>query len=184
MRFSCRKALKHMDVSRRHAPSGRQQDASCPDENCPAGLVETCALGWRPSPPQGGFCGCRQSPLLSPRPRQLSCACEYGMLSDPDELLYNLEELVQACTPLPKLSSLTPDEAARIKERCDSGRAAARASLEATGRTHKGKTSLGRPKAADAAQVAAWRREQGATIAATMAHFGISRATVARYCAT
>jgi putative DNA-invertase from lambdoid prophage Rac len=74
-------------------------------------------------------------------------------------------------------------ERERIRERCDSGRAAAKASLEATGRTHRGKVSMGRPKAADAAQVAAWRREHGASISATMAHFGISRATVARYCA-
>ena len=81
------------------------------------------------------------------------------------------------------LAQIADMERMRIKERCDSGRAAARASLEATGRTHKGKASLGRPKAADASQVAAWRREHGATIAATMAHFGISRATVARYCA-
>ena len=81
------------------------------------------------------------------------------------------------------LAQIADMERMRIKERCDSGRAAARASLDATGRTHKGKASLGRPKAADAAQVAAWRREHGATIAATMAHFGISRATVARYCA-
>lgn len=81
------------------------------------------------------------------------------------------------------LAQIADMERMRIKERCDSGRAAARASLEATGRTHKGKASLGRPKAADAAHVAAWRRENRATIAATMAHFGISRATVARYCA-
>jgi putative DNA-invertase from lambdoid prophage Rac len=82
------------------------------------------------------------------------------------------------------LAQIADMERMRIKERCDSGRAAARAALEATGRTHRGKVSLGRPKAADAAQVAAWRREHGASIAATMAHFGISRATVARYCAT
>ncbi|PXW71569.1 putative DNA-invertase from lambdoid prophage Rac [Blastomonas natatoria] len=81
------------------------------------------------------------------------------------------------------LAQIADMERMRIKERCDSGRAAARASVEATGRTHKGKARLGRPKAADAAQVAAWRREHGATIAATMAHLGISRATVARYCA-
>lgn len=82
------------------------------------------------------------------------------------------------------LAQIADMERMRIKERCDSGRAAAKASLEATGRTHRGKVSLGRPKAADAAQVAAWRREHGASIPATMAHFGISRATVARYCAT
>jgi putative DNA-invertase from lambdoid prophage Rac len=82
------------------------------------------------------------------------------------------------------LAQIADMERMRIKERCDSGRAAARASLEATGRTHRGKASLGRPKAANAAEVVAWRRENGASITATMAHFGISRATVARYCAT
>lgn len=82
------------------------------------------------------------------------------------------------------LAQMANIERDRIKERCDSGREAAKASLAATGRTHRGKASLGRPKAADAATVAAWRRENSATIAETMAHFGISRATVARYCAT
>lgn len=82
------------------------------------------------------------------------------------------------------LAQIANIERDRIKERCDSGREAAKASLATTGRTHKGKVSLGRPKAADANTVATWRRENGATIAATMAHFGISRATVARYCAT
>jgi len=81
------------------------------------------------------------------------------------------------------LAQIADMERMRIKERCDSGRAAARASLEATGRTHRGKASLGRPKAANAAEVVEWRREHGASITATMAHFGISRATVTRYCA-
>jgi len=81
------------------------------------------------------------------------------------------------------LAQIADMERQRIKERCDSGRDAAKIALAATGRTHRGKTSLGRPKAADAAEVVAWRRENGASISATMAHFGISRATVARYCA-
>lgn len=82
------------------------------------------------------------------------------------------------------LAQIADMERERIKERCDSGREAAKASLAATGRTHRGKASLGRPKAADAAEVASWRRENKASIPATMAHFGISRATVARYCAS
>lgn len=81
------------------------------------------------------------------------------------------------------LAQIADMERQRIKERCDTGRAAAIAALEATGRTHRGKASMGRPKAADPAEVVAWRRDNGATIAATMAHFGISKATVARYCA-
>lgn len=81
------------------------------------------------------------------------------------------------------LAQIADMERQRIKERCDSGREAAKAALEATGRTHRGKASLGRPKAAEAAEVAAWRRANAATLRDTMAHFGISRATVARYCA-
>lgn len=81
------------------------------------------------------------------------------------------------------LAQIADMERNRIKERCDAGRDAAKASLQATGRTHRGKVSLGRPKVADAAEVAAWRRENKASIPATMAQFGISRATVARYCA-
>jgi len=81
------------------------------------------------------------------------------------------------------LAQMADMERQRIKERCESGRRAARASLEATGRTHRGKESLGRPRAADAAEVRAWRAANGpATIRQTMDRFGISKATVARYC--
>ncbi|MCC2979050.1 recombinase family protein [Sphingomonas sp. IC4-52] len=80
------------------------------------------------------------------------------------------------------LAQMADMERQRIKERCESGRQAARAALAATGRTHKGKESLGRPKAANAAEVAAWRRENGASIKQTMERFNISKATVARYC--
>jgi putative DNA-invertase from lambdoid prophage Rac len=81
------------------------------------------------------------------------------------------------------LAQIADMERQRIKERCESGRQAARAALEATGRTHKGKESLGRPMAANATEVASWRRENSASIRQTMEHFGISKATVARYCA-
>lgn len=81
------------------------------------------------------------------------------------------------------LAQMAEIERSRIKERCDAGREAARASLSATGRTHRGKASLGRPKVADAAAVSSWRRENKASISETMAQFGISKATVARYCA-
>jgi len=82
------------------------------------------------------------------------------------------------------LAQMADMERHRIKERCDSGREAARAALEATGRTHRGKESLGRPKAADAAEVASWRRQNQASISQTMAQFGLSKATVSRYCAS
>lgn len=73
-------------------------------------------------------------------------------------------------------------ERARIRERCEAGRNAARVALHATGRTHRGKASLGRPTSADPRKVSAWRRDNAASISATAAQFGLSRATVTRYC--
>lgn len=81
------------------------------------------------------------------------------------------------------LAQIADMERGRIKERCDAGRSAARASLEATGRTHRGKVSMGRPKAADASTVALWRKENAASISKTATQFGLSEATVKRYCA-
>ena len=81
------------------------------------------------------------------------------------------------------LAQIADMERQRIRERCDAGRDVARASLKATGRTHKGKVSLGRPKAADGALVAFWRKANNATIRETCERFGVSKATVARYCA-
>lgn len=80
------------------------------------------------------------------------------------------------------LAQVADMERGRIVERCDAGRAAARAALEATGKTHRGKLGLGRPVAADAAEVARWRSDAGASIAATAQHWGLSAATVKRYC--
>jgi len=82
------------------------------------------------------------------------------------------------------LAQIADMERERIRERCDAGREAAREALKRTGRTHKGKMSLGRPIAADPAEVRAWRISNGATIRETMAHFGISKATVSRCCAS
>lgn len=81
------------------------------------------------------------------------------------------------------LAQVADMERHRIKERTQAGRAAARAALEATGRTHRGKESLGRPMAQDAAAVVAWRRENAASIAQTARQFGLSPATVKRYSA-
>jgi putative DNA-invertase from lambdoid prophage Rac len=80
-------------------------------------------------------------------------------------------------------AQLAEMERAKIRERTASGRAAARASLAAIGRTHRGKESLGRPKANDAAAVASWRTANAASIAETAKEFGVSVATVKRYCA-
>lgn len=81
------------------------------------------------------------------------------------------------------LAQVADMERQRIAERTATGREKAREALEATGKTHRGKTSLGRPLQADPAAVKAWRAEQGASIAKTAAHFDLSTATVKRYCA-
>jgi putative DNA-invertase from lambdoid prophage Rac len=53
----------------------------------------------------------------------------------------------------------------------------------ATGRTHRGKESLGRPRKNSPINVARWRDGNNASISVTATHFGISTATVKRYCA-
>ena len=79
------------------------------------------------------------------------------------------------------LAQVADLERRRIAERTASGREAARAALLATGKTHRGKSSLGRPKAHDAAAVVAWRKTHGASIKETARQFGLSEATVKRY---
>lgn len=81
------------------------------------------------------------------------------------------------------LAQVADMERQKIRERTQAGRDAARASLAATGRTHRGKESLGRPMANDAAAVAAWRKSNSASIKETARQFGLSDATVKRYCA-
>lgn len=78
------------------------------------------------------------------------------------------------------LAQLAQLERIKIKERTDAGRKTAKENLLRTGRTHKGKTSLGRPKSIDYKDVARWRSENKASIAATAQHFGISLASVKR----
>lgn len=80
------------------------------------------------------------------------------------------------------LAQIADMERNRIKERCEAGRSVAKASLAATGMTHRGKKSLGRPEAGDRAAIVAWRTENKATIAATAARWKVSAATVTRYC--
>ena len=81
------------------------------------------------------------------------------------------------------LAQVADLERRKIRERTAAGREAARAALTATGRTHRGKESLGRPKAREGAEVVTWRSANGASIRATAVHFGISEATVKRYAA-
>lgn len=80
------------------------------------------------------------------------------------------------------LAQVAQMERDRIKERTDNGRAIAVASLAATGKTHRGKDSLGRPALKDAATVIKWRADNKASIATTAKHFSLSDSTVKRYC--
>ena len=82
------------------------------------------------------------------------------------------------------LAQLADMERAKIRERSEAGRAVARASLKATGRTQHGKLSLGRPFAADWREVTTWKTANGASINATAKHFKLARATIRRYCAS
>ena len=82
------------------------------------------------------------------------------------------------------LAQLAEMERERIRERTSNGRDVAKASLIATGKTHRGKDSLGRPALADAVAVSAWRADNNASIAATAKHFNLSDSTVKRYCTT
>ena len=79
------------------------------------------------------------------------------------------------------LAQLADLERHRIRDRTEAGRRAARSALEATGRTHKGKLGLGRPKALDGALVRSWRTDNNASISDTAKHFKVSVATAKRY---
>lgn len=91
------------------------------------------------------------------------------------------------------LAQVADLDRSRIKERTAAGRDKARDSLEATGRTHQGKFSLGRPRGTvgkpggkttvDPGEVRTWRLSLGKSIAETALHWGLSTATVKRYCA-
>ncbi len=80
------------------------------------------------------------------------------------------------------LAQVAEMEKNRINERTTEGRKLARATFEATGRTHKGKASLGRRVKADAAAVKQWKKDNSETIAGTAKHFQLSESTVKRYC--
>ena len=80
------------------------------------------------------------------------------------------------------LSQVADMERQRIKERTAAGRVTARRSLEATGLTHKGKESLGRPRAVQPEAVRVWRTDNKASLSQTAMHFGVSLATVKRAC--
>ena len=79
------------------------------------------------------------------------------------------------------LAQVANMERDRIRERCDSGRVAAREAIRLTGKTLHGKT-FGRSFAADASVVRSWRLDNKASIAKTAEQFNISVSTVKRYC--
>jgi putative DNA-invertase from lambdoid prophage Rac len=81
------------------------------------------------------------------------------------------------------LAQVAEMEKRRIAERTADGRERAKKALAETGRTHRGKASLGRPQKVDPQEVAGWRKEHGASIAETARHFDISPSTVSRACA-
>ena len=78
------------------------------------------------------------------------------------------------------LAQIAEMERARITERTQGGRKLARETLQTTGKTHRGKSSLGRPFTRDPAEIVAWRTANQASISKTAEHFGISIATVKR----
>jgi putative DNA-invertase from lambdoid prophage Rac len=80
------------------------------------------------------------------------------------------------------LAQVADMERQRIRERTAAGRELARATLSATGKTHRGKVSLGRPTRADAESVRTWRTQHNASISQTAKHFELSASTVKRYC--
>jgi putative DNA-invertase from lambdoid prophage Rac len=81
------------------------------------------------------------------------------------------------------LAQIASMERTRIIERTEAGRVTAREHLERTGKTHKGKTSMGRPFERDPAEVAEWRKVNGKSLSQTAEHFGLSLSTVKRYAA-
>jgi putative DNA-invertase from lambdoid prophage Rac len=80
------------------------------------------------------------------------------------------------------LAQVADMERQRIRERTATGRELARATLAATGKTHRGKESLGRPASGNAREVRAWQMEHKASIKNTAEHFNLSESTVKRYC--
>jgi len=81
------------------------------------------------------------------------------------------------------LAQVADMERKRITDRTAAGRETAKRLLVELGVTQNGKTSLGRPRVADAVAVRQWRQENNASIAQTAEKFGISTASVKRYCA-
>lgn len=78
------------------------------------------------------------------------------------------------------LAQIAQLERTKIKERLEAGRSIARKAIKATGLTHRGKASLGRPKKINPIEVVEWRKGNNASISDTATQFGISTASVKR----
>lgn len=78
------------------------------------------------------------------------------------------------------LAQVAQLERTRINERTAAGRKIAKETFAKTGKTHKGKTSLGRPATIPHREVTQWRKTNKASLSATASHFGISVASVKR----
>jgi putative DNA-invertase from lambdoid prophage Rac len=81
------------------------------------------------------------------------------------------------------LAQVAEGERRKINERTAAGRATAMEHLERTGKTHKGKFSMGRPLEADPVAVRKWKWENKASISVTAKKFDLSQSTIKRYCA-
>lgn len=79
------------------------------------------------------------------------------------------------------LAQVADMERHRIIERTAVGRTLAQQTLAITGKTHRGKCSLGRPPAPNSEFISQWRATHKASIRATAEHFGVSESTVKRY---
>lgn len=80
------------------------------------------------------------------------------------------------------LAQVADMEKQRILERTAHGRLTAKKSLEETGKTHRGKLSLGRPNKADKNEISKWRNVNKASLSKTATHFNLSLSTIKRYC--
>jgi putative DNA-invertase from lambdoid prophage Rac len=81
------------------------------------------------------------------------------------------------------LAKVVNMEREKIIARTMAGREAPFASLTATGKTHKGKDSMGCPLKGGKAAVVAWRDANKASFRRAAEKFGLSEATVKRYVA-
>ena len=81
------------------------------------------------------------------------------------------------------LAQVAEGERRKINERTAAGRVTIREHFQRTGRTHIGKTSLGRQLEADPVSVRNWKLANQASISVTAKQFALARSTIKRSCA-